>query len=123
LSNPPSDPRRAAEKAFWHALQERRDQIRDAGLKFDERSHYEFAKGYEAGTLLSGLCAGVGRFKAGRGDPQRLQAMARVMKAGLPTWEDLLIQPGEPWTPYVTPGARRGARAAIADAKACIPFV
>jgi hypothetical protein len=69
------------------------------------------------------VCAGVWRFKAGRGDPQRLLAMARVMKAGLPTWEELLIQPGEPWEPYVTPGARRGARAAIADAKACIPVV
>jgi hypothetical protein len=123
LSVTPLDPLRAAENAFWHALEERRDQIREAGLAFDERSHHRFRESYAEGRLLSGLCAGVERYKKGRGDPDRLQAMARVMKRGLPTWEDILIRRGEPWTPYVTPKARRGAQWAIADAKTIIPFV
>ena len=123
MSINPSNPRRAAENAFWYALQERRDQIRAAGLPFDERSHTQHRELHAEGRLISGLVAGVARYKAGAGKPWRLKAMAVAMKAGLPTWEHLLIQPGEPWAPYVTQGAKRGARAAIADAKSLIPFV
>ena len=47
-----------------------------------------------------------------------LAAMARAIKRGLPTWEHVLKQKGEPWTPYVTPKARRGAERCIADATA-----
>ena len=53
----------------------------------------------------------------------RLKPITAAMKAHLPTREHLLIQPGEPWAPYVTPEAKRGARAAIADAEELIPFV
>jgi hypothetical protein len=122
LSITPSDPRRAAENAFRHGLKERRDQIRDAGLRFDPRSEAQLQKAYGKGNLLSGLCEGVARFKP-PGDPVRLQAMARLMKRGLDTWEHVLIRPGEPWERYVTPEARRGARAAIAEAEKLVPFV
>jgi hypothetical protein len=118
-----SDPRRAAENAFWSALEERRDQIRAAGLTFDERSHHHLREAHADGTLLAGLCAGVGRYKTGGGDPHKLEVMAKVIKRGLPTWEDLLIRPGAPWAPYVTAEGRMGAKRCIADAKAYIPFV
>jgi hypothetical protein len=122
LSTTPSDPRRAAENAFRHALEERRDQIRDAGLRFDPRSETQLEKAYDEKHLLSGLCEGVARFKP-PGDPVRLQAMARLMKGGLDTWEHVLIRPGAPWERYVTPEARRGARTAIAEAQKLVPFV
>lgn len=123
MTPPTPNPRRAAENAFWNALEQRRDQIRAAGVPFDERSHDRFRQLHAERRLISGLVAGVSRYNAGNGKPHRLKAMAAAMKAGLPTWENLLIQPGEPWTPYVTQEARRGARAAIADAKPLIPFV
>jgi hypothetical protein len=59
----------------------------------------------------------------GGADPYYLRPMAQAIKRGLPTWEDVLIRPGQPWTPYVTPGARRGARRAIANATSYIPFL
>ena len=121
MSSPP-DPRQAAENAFRHALEERRDQIRAAGLRFDPRSETRLEKAYDDGNLLGGLCEGVARFKP-PGDPVRLQAMARLMKGGLDTWEHVLIRPGSPWARYVTPQARRGAQAAIAEAQKLVPFV
>ncbi len=123
MSINPSNPRRAAENALWYALEERRDQIRAAGLPFDERSHHRFRELHAERRLISAFVAGVARYKAGGGDPVRLKAIAVVMKAGLPTWEHLLIQPSEPWAPYVTQEAKRGARAVIADAQALILFV
>ncbi|MPZ24444.1 MAG: hypothetical protein GEU28_13130 [Dehalococcoidia bacterium] len=122
MSITPSDPRLAAENAFRHALEERRHQIRDAGLRFDPRSETQLEKAYDEGNLLSGLCEGVARFKP-PGDPVRLQAMARLIKRGIDTWEHVLIRPGAPWERYVTPEARRGARAAIAEAQKVVPFV
>jgi hypothetical protein len=76
LRNTPSDPHRAAENAFWAALQERRDQIRGAGVGFDERSHHRLRELHAERRLISGLVAGVARYRAGRGDPGRLKAMA-----------------------------------------------
>lgn len=118
-----TDQQRAAENAFWTALEERRDDIRAARVPFDERSHSKFRELHSEHRLLSGLVAGVSRYKRGRGDPNRLKAMALVMKAGLPTWEHLLLRPAEPWTPFVTKQAERGARAAIADAEELVRWV
>ena len=123
LSHTPSDPSPAAENAFWAAPEERRDKIRAAGLPFDERSHHPFREAHAERRLVSGRVAGVARCKRGRGTPGRLKPIAAAMKAHLPTWEHLLIQPGEPWAPYVTPEAKRGARSAIADAEGLVPFV
>lgn len=51
------------------------------------------------------------------------KAMARTKKAGLDTWEDVMIRPGQPWTPYITPRAKLGAQECVADAVAYIPFL
>ena len=125
LSHTPSDPSPAAENAFWAAPEERRDKIRAAGLPFDERSHHPFREAHAERRLISGLVAGVARYKRGRGTPGRLPSEAynsgdegSPSDSGAPP-----IQPGEPWAPYVTPEAKRGARAAIADAEELIPFV
>jgi hypothetical protein len=80
------EPSREAENAFLHALEARRDKIRDAGLRFDPRSEAQLEKAYDEGHLFSGLCKGVARFKP-PGDSVRLQAMARLMKNDLDTWE------------------------------------
>lgn len=98
-------------------MESRRDDIREAGVPFDERSHNRFRELHDERRLLSGLVAGVSNYKRGRGDPYRLGAMATVMKAGFPTWEHILLEPDEPWTRFVTKEAKRGARDAIADAK------
>lgn len=118
----PAEKKREAENAFRHALEERRDQIREAGLKFDPRSETRLEKAYDEGDLVGRLCKGVARFKP-PGDPVRLQAMARLMKKDLETWEHVLIRPGAPWADYVTPEARRGARSAIAEAQKLVSFV
>lgn len=123
MSITPSNPRRLAENALWYALDERREQLRDVGLPFDERSHHHFRELHDERRLISGLCKGMGQYKKGRGDPDRLRPMAQAIKAGLDTWEHVLTRRGEPWTPYVTPEARRGATWAIEDAKDIIPFV
>jgi hypothetical protein len=63
------------------------------------------------------------RAAATRANPYYMRPMAQAIKHGLAPWEEVLIRRGEPWTPYVTPGARRGARRAIEDAKAYIPLL
>jgi hypothetical protein len=122
VSTTPSKPPRAAENALWYALEERRDQIRAAGLTFSERQHHQLREAHDKGNLIQGLGGGVERYK-GNGNEYYLRPMAQAIKHGLPTLEHVLIRPGEPWTPYVTPGARRGAQRAIADATAYIPFL
>lgn len=117
-----SDPRRAAENALWYALEERRDRIRDAGLSFSERQHHLFREAHATGNLIRELCGAMERYKS-TGDEYYLRPMAEAIKRGLETWEHVLIRPGEPWTPYVTPAARSGARRCIADAKAFIPLL
>ena len=43
--------------------------------------------------------------------------MAETLDHGLEVWEQVLIRPGAPWVPYMTPKARLGARKAIGEAK------
>jgi hypothetical protein len=105
---------------LWYALEERRDQIRAAGLPFSERQHHYLREAHDEGKLIQRLCD-VETYK-GNADAEN-RAMAQAIKRGLPTLEDVLIRRGEPWTPYVRPACRRGAQTAIADAKAYIPFV
>ena len=122
MSTAPSAGRRAAENALWHALEERRDAVRTAGLGFSERQHHQFREAHAAGNLI-GERGTASESYTGGADPYYLRPMAQVIKSGLPTWEDVLIRRGESWTRYVTPGARRGARRAIADATSYIPFL
>ena len=84
------------------------NQIRDAGLRFDERSHHQFREAHAEGHLLGGLCAGVERHREGIGDPNRLRAVAQAIKRGLPTREDVLISRGAPWAPYMSPRSTAG---------------
>ncbi len=107
---------------MWHALEERREQIRAAGLSFSERQHDQFRQAHAAGKLIAHLCADMEN-DAGKGDSYYLRPMAQAIKNGLSTWEDVLIRRGAPWTPYVTPAARRAAERWIAEAKAYIPFL
>jgi hypothetical protein len=75
---------------------------------------------HAARNLIAELCAAMESYR-GNGDPNYLRPMAQAIKQGVPTWEDVLIRTGAPWTPYVTSGARRGANKCIADATAYIP--
>lgn len=122
MSTTVSNARRAAENALWHALEERRDQIRAAGLTFSERQHHQFREAHAAGSLIQKLCGAMENY-TGNGDPYYLRPMAQAIKHGLRTWEEVLICTGEPWRPYVTPRARRGAQTCIKDATAYIPFL
>ena len=49
-------------------------------------------------------------------DEYYLRPMAHAIKRGLETWEHVLIRKGEPWSPFVTSEARRGAEACIQEA-------
>jgi hypothetical protein len=79
---------------------------------------------HAAGRLIDELNAAMERRATAAGaDPYYLRPMAEAIKRGLHPWEEVLLRRGEPWTPYVTPGARRGARRAIEDAKSYIPLL
>jgi len=123
MTSSSADEHRLAENAFWAALEKRRDDIRAAGVPFDERSQSKFRELHDAHRLLGSLIAGVSRYRRGQGDPVRLKAMAQVIRAELPTWEHLLLRAEEPWTPFVTKEARRGAQAAIDDASELVPWI
>lgn len=122
MSTTPSDARLAAENALWLALQDRRKQIRAAGLGFGERQHLKLAEAHAKGELIKKLCEAMENYKRPR-DDHNLRGMAKAMNHGLETWEEVLISPGKPWSPYVSRAAVRGARNSIADAKAFIPYL
>jgi hypothetical protein len=124
VATPPPDPRRAADNALWHALEERREAIRAAGLTFSERQHHQLREAWHEHRLIDALCNAMEDYthKAAP-NPYYLRPMAQAIKKGLETWEHVLIRRGEPWTRYVTPKARRGANKVIADATAYIPFL
>ena len=73
--------------------------------------------------LIQWMCGAMETYKTGDGYPDNIAAMAKAIKRDLPTWEHVLIRKGEPWAPYMTPKARRGAEKCIADATAYIPFL
>lgn len=56
MSTTPSDPRRAAENALWSALEDRRDQIRAAGLGFSERQFHQMREAHDDNKLLHWMC-------------------------------------------------------------------
>lgn len=107
---------------MWYALEERRDEIRAAGLPFSERQHHQFREAHDEGRLIHALCTAMEKYEP-KGDEYYLRPMAEAIKRDLPTWEHVLIRPGEPWTPYVTPRARRGAQRCIKEATDYIPFL
>jgi hypothetical protein len=122
LSTSSPTPRRIAENSLWHALEERREQVGRAGLKYSPRQYAQLKQAHEDGDLIAQLCAAMEGY-TGKGDPYYLEAMARVIKRGLETWEHVLIRRGTPWERYVTRGARRGAETAIANAEFYVPLV
>lgn len=121
-STSPSRTRRAAEHALWSAIEDRRDQIRAAKLPFGERQHHKLRVAHDEGRLIEALCGAMENYRSSA-DEHNLRGMARTIRAGFPTWEEILIRPGEPWSPFVSPAARRGAKQSIADATAYIPLL
>lgn len=115
---------------MWNALVERRHQIRTAGVGFSERQHHQLREAYEAGKLLDWMHRAMENYP-GNGNLDdlaarnldNLAAMAKTIKRGPPTWEHILTRMGEPWTPYVTPKARRGAENSIGGATAYIKYL
>jgi hypothetical protein len=88
MSSASSNPRRDAENALWHALDERRDALRAVGLRFSGRQYGQFREAYEAGRLIDEL----NRAMEGRptappgGNPYYLCPMAEALKRGLAPW-------------------------------------
>lgn len=117
------NPQRAAENALWHALEERRDEIRAAKLSFSERQHHQLREAHAADRLIATLCNWMENYDSARSDPYYKKPVAQAIKHGLETWEHVFIRPNQPWTPYVTPRARRGAKQCVADAQAYIPYL
>jgi len=123
MSAAPPDPRRA-ENDLWHALEERRDEIRAAGLGFSERQHHHLREAHAARRLIAELNASMEKRASGAsGDSYYLRPMAQAIQAGFQPWEELITRTDETWTEFFTSRARQGARQAIDDAKAYIPFL
>ena len=109
-----------AENALWHALQDRRDRLREIRLWSGrtEQQHQKFYDSHAAGTLIVDLVAVLKR-RATRegGDPVQLAAMARMVKHGL-LWEQVAVRGGEKWSDWFkSPQVREGAERAIKAAK------
>ena len=111
-----------AEKALWHALEERRDNLRAAHLWTGrtEQQHRKLAAAYDDGRLIDALVEAMERrARTSEHSPVHLSQMAKVIKAGYPIWEQILIEPNKPWSRYFSGRlVREGAEGAIADAKA-----
>jgi hypothetical protein len=115
-----TDPKRAAENALWHALEDRRDQVRAAKL-WTGRTQLQHQKLYDAHAskrLIDDLVANYEReARTPSSNPVQLAAMAKVMRAQLPILEDVLIRENQPWSPYFSGRAREGLKGVIQRTK------
>ena len=111
-----------AEKALWDALEERRERLRAEKLWTGrtEQQHRKLAAAYDDGRLIDALVEAMERrARTSEHSPVHLSQMAKVIKAGYPIWEQILIEPNKPWSRYFSGRlVREGAEGAIADAKA-----
>ena len=114
--------KRDAENALWHALGERRDNLRAAKLwtRRTEQQHRKLEAAYDDGRLIDALVDAMERrARASVHSDVHLSQMAKVIKAGYPIWEQILIEPNKPWSRYFRGRlVREGAEGAVADAKA-----
>ena len=114
--------KRDAEKALWDALEERREKLRAEKLWTGrtEQQHRKLAAAYDDGRLIDALVEAMERrARKPEHNPVHLSQMAKVVKAGYPIWEQILIEPNKPWSRYFSGRlVREGAEGAIADAKA-----
>jgi hypothetical protein len=92
----------------------RRDQIRTAGLTFSERQHHHRREAHDEGKLIEAMCTAMENYTP-KWDEYYLRPMAHAI-AGLRRGSTFRIRKGEPWSPFVTSKARRGAEACIQEA-------
>ena len=93
--------KQAAENALWHALEERRDDLRDLKLWSGRtaQQHEKFYDAHAAERLIDQLVAVLKRRATQTGgDPVQLAAMAGMVKHGL-LWEQVAIR--EEVAPYL----------------------
>jgi hypothetical protein len=114
--------RQAAENALWHALEERRENLRAQKLWTGrtEQQHRKLEAAYDDRGLIDALVDAMERrARTSVHSDVHLRQMAKVMKAGYPIWEQILIEPNMPWSRYFRGRlVREGAEGAVADAKA-----
>ena len=114
--------KRDAENALWHALEERRENLRAEKLWTGrtEQQHRKLEAAYDDGRLIDALVEAMERrARTSVHSDVHLRQMAKVIKAGYPIWEQILIEPNKPWSRYFRGRlVREGAEGAVADAKA-----
>ena len=114
--------KRDAENALWHALEERRENLRAAKLWTGrtEQQHRKLEAAYDDRRLIDALVETMERrARTPVHNDVHLRQMAKVIKAGYSIWEQILIEPNKPWSRYFGGRlVREGAEGAVADAKA-----
>ena len=114
--------KRDAEKALWDALEERRERLRSEKLWTGrtEQQHRKLEAAYDDRRLIDALVETMERrARTPVHNDVHLRQMAKVIKAGYPIWEQILIEPNKPWSRYFRGRlVCEGAEGAVADAKA-----
>jgi hypothetical protein len=114
--------KQAAQTALWHALEERRENLRAEKLWTGrtEQQHRKLEAAYDDGRLIDALVEAMERrARTSVHSDVHLRQMATVIKAGHPIWEQILIEPNKPWSRYFRGRlVREGAEGAVRDAKA-----
>jgi hypothetical protein len=99
-----TNPLVGAQNNLWHALEQRRQELNKAGLKFSSRQYAKMAKAHADGGLIAWFIKDL----AGTVDQnENIEAMARAMKAGVETWEHVLIDPTGAWAGFVPAATRQ----------------
>ena len=111
-----------AENALWRALEERRENLRAEKLWTGrtEQQHRRLEAAYDDRRLIDALVETMERrARTPVHNDVHLRQMAKVIKAGYPIWEQILIEPNKPWSRYFRGRlVRERAEGAVADAKA-----
>ena len=95
--------KQAAQNALWHALEERRENLRAEKLWTGrtEQQHRKLEAAYDDGRLIDALVEAMERrARTSVHSDVHLRQMAKVIKAGHPIWEQILIEPNKPWSRY-----------------------
>jgi hypothetical protein len=85
------------------------------GRQYPLRALQALEPSYRRGTLLLDMTSWLPTY-SGQATPQ-FAAMVDMTWHGVRTWEEVLLMPGQPWTPHITPAQRRVLRRVVNDCK------
>ena len=108
--------RQQAEHALWDYLNGPWAKENRKWRNHPTRALQALAPAMQKGTLLHDMTSWLAGWKLTTITPQ-FKAMVEMTWLGVRTWEEVLLMPGKPWSPFITVQNRRDLHRVIAECR------